>query len=141
MISKIVNFFSSKILLILIIIILGMGLTIGYQHLKNQNIETQIELLQLQKNNLTTEIEKQNKSITEYIKQVENNNKLIMEYDKKITENSTKMKEIVKIVEKHNLSKIAEKKPKILEKIINTGIEKERSQLEDLTKEYYNNED
>ncbi len=126
--------FNNIITKILIVIVIILTIFTVYFYLTNKSIKNEINALKQSNIILETTISNQNKKITDYIDLIDKNIKIIQEYDLKNKEIENKINNLNLKLEKHNLNKIAKNKPKLLEKIINNGIEKEKKELMELTK-------
>ena len=126
--------FNNIITKILIIIVVILTILAGFFYISNKSIKNEITALKQSNTILETTISNQNKKITDYIDLIDKNIKIIQEYDLKNKEIENKINNLNLKLEKHNLNKIAKSKPKLLEKIINNGIEKEKKELMELTK-------
>lgn len=126
--------FNNIITKILIVIVIILTIFTVYFYLTNKSIKNEINAIKQSNIILETTISNQNKKITDYIDLIDKNIKIIQEYDLKNKEIENKINNLNLKLEKHNLNKIVKNKPKLLEKIINNGIEKEKKELMELTK-------
>lgn len=110
----------------LLLIISSLGVFIFYQ---------KSELATITSNNIKLQesIEEQKQAITDLKQHAIDQKTTITEYNKQFNNIENKIAEQKAILDKHDLTNLADKKPKLVEKAINNGIIKKHRELKDAT--------
>lgn len=128
------NFLTNNIIKILLVIVSILVLSSGYLYMSTKHLKSELNTLKLSNSLLEDNLKKQDKKFAQYIDLIDKNIVIIKELTTKNKEIESNINNLNLKLKKHDLENIAKKKPKLLEKIINEGIKKEKRELMELTK-------
>lgn len=128
------NFLTNNLIKILLIIVSILVLSIGYLYMSTKHLKSELNTLKLSNLLLEDNLKKQDKKFAEYIDLIDKNIVIIKELTTKNKEIENNINNLNLKLKKHDLENIAKKKPKLLENIINKGVNKEKRELMELTK-------
>lgn len=128
------NFLTNNLIKILLVIVSILVLSSVYLYMSTKHLKSELNNLKLSNSLLEDNLKKQDKKFAEYIDLIDKNIVIIKELTTKNKEIENNINNLNLKLKKHDLEKIAKKKPKLLENIINKGVNKEKRELMELTK-------
>jgi hypothetical protein len=128
------NFLTNNIIKILLVIVSILVLSSCYLYMSTKHLKSELNTLKLSNSLLEDNLKKQDKKFAEYIDLINKNIVIIKELTTKNKEIENNINNLNLKLKKHDLENIAKKKPKLLENIINKGVNKEKRELMELTK-------
>lgn len=113
-----------------LLILIVVGFLYFQLKITKQELSSSIEDL----NDVKTQLEQQKQAIDDFKTKLNTNIAIIKNYDEKQTNISVEIKKINANLARHDLEKIATKKPKLFEKVINNAANKTNNELMEVTK-------